>query len=272
VAPNSVAKFYLRSFCDKDVSGFALSTNVGIDHFANLNNANNRDFTDYAESLVGQDYSPSVFNIDFGFARTFDTIFLNSNFAMFDVVWSDDGTNYYDFSPAIRYGGYIGGGALNTEALLKVFLSTAVTHRYIQISALIAFGTNQKKRLTEISVTKSIGEIPISSMDTAEQLYSRISTTNLKGGSIQLIFYPNMPKAHFSLNFKNFTDLYTTLDLIKSNFLIDACLVYMYYSDSVAQLGNAALYLMNDVSDKSFHPSDVTLNAGVDNKMELLEV
>ena len=270
MAPNSAAKFYLRSFCDGKITGYTLGGN-----FLNAANAIDRDLTTYAlTSGANVDVWPptlpanALFTVDFGFGRKVDTVFLRSNFASFQI-YVDNPLGVGDPTDDLIYENYA-----NASEFLLIDLSAELAGRLVSKITVAVFGTiipGQEKQLTEIVITQNIGNIPVSSMDTAEQLYSRISTTNLKGGSIQLIFFPNFPKFHGTLNFKNFVDLYSTLDLIKANFIVDACLVYLYYSDTCAQLGPGALYLVNDVTDKSFQPSDVTLNAGVDGKMELLE-
>lgn len=271
MAPNSVAKFYLRSFSDSKVTGYTLGGN-----FLNAANAVDRDLTTYAStSGANADIWPPTlppnaqFTVVFVWNQNVDTVFLRCNFAAFQI-YVDNPLGAGSPVDDLVYENYT-----NTEESILIDLTAALAGRQVAKMTIAVLGTiipNQEKRLTEFVITKSIGSIPVSSMDTAEQLYSRISTTNLKGGSIQLVFYPNFPKFHGVLNFKNFVDLYATLDLIKSYFLIDACYVYLYYSDTCSQLGQGALYLVNDITDKTFQPSDVTLNAGVDGKMELLEV
>lgn len=279
MAPNSVAKFYLRSFIDSKVTGYTLGGD-----FLNPTNAVDRDLTTYAiTSGKNWDVWPPTlpanaqFTVEFNWNQKVDTVFLRCNFAAFQI-YVDNPLGIGSPVDVLIYANYE-----NTSESVLIDLGALLAARpvlngsqYIAKMTIAVFGTiipNQEKKLTEFVITREIGEIPVSTMDNAGQDYAQIITRNLKNRSIKLNFYPNFPAFHCNLNFKNFVDLYGTLDLIKSYFNIDACLVYLYYSDTCAQLGQGAMYLVNDESPgKIFNPSDVTLNAGVDSEMDLWEV
>ncbi len=67
------------------------------------------------------------------------------------------------------------------------------------------------------------------------------------------------------------TSDYAVYATLKAQSLIDAYLVYLYFSDDYDLLDDEALYLMNDVEEKEATPSCEALTTGVKGKMKLLE-
>ena len=268
---NTGAEFYVRSLCDKSSIGYSFSGN-----FSNPSNAADRDLTTYAiTSGADTDVWPptlpanALFEIDLTNAQVVDTIFLRSNMAAFQV-YVDNPLGAGDPPDDLVYANYS-----NTSEMVKIDLRAALAGRTVSKVLIAGFGTiipNQEKRIIEVDITRRIADLYISGMPTNEQIYARVSTTNLKGGSIQLIPFPSFPKMHTVLDVKNLAALQATYDLIKSYFIIDACLVYLYVSDQIRQLDSGALYLMNDLSDKINSPSANVTVGGVDGTFELLEV
>jgi hypothetical protein len=160
----------------------------------------------------------------------------------------------------------------NTSEFVMDELVAPITDRYIKVSCTATITANQEKYLKEISITKKICELSISEMPTAESMYVRISKTNLKGRSIQLILFPDFPTFHIQLNFKNMTDRFANYDLLKKWFIVDSILGYFYFSDTIKQLGYDALYLLNDIVDENFTPDSNVTIGGANGSMELVEV
>jgi hypothetical protein len=160
----------------------------------------------------------------------------------------------------------------NTALFTMDEIVTAVSARYIKITTTATNPANQEKKLYELVITEKIGSLPVSGMESPSQNYVRVNTQNLRGGSIQLVTFPQSPKFHVQLNFKHLTTLYADYDAIKDALLLDACFVYLYYSDLITPLSVDALYLVNDISDKDFPLSAEVLASGVDGAMELMEL
>ena len=161
---------------------------------------------------------------------------------------------------------------VNTTLFFFEELTTPVSARYIKINATATITANEEKKIYELVVTEKICALPVSAISTLEQKYSRVNYQNIVGGSIQIVLFPQSPKLHAVLDFKNLTSRYAEYDALKDAFILDSCLVYLYYSDLIDQLGYAALYLVNDILEKSLPLSSEVLAAGVDGSLELLEV
>ena len=273
MTPQSVIDFYFRSFCDSKVTGYVLGGNFNNPAFAV-----DRDPSSYA-STSGLDtdiWPPSLggnalFTVDLLNARNIDTIFMRCNFAAFQV-YIDNPAGAGDPDDYLIYTDYA-----NTSPFVKIDLTAllGIPARTIQKITIAVLGTivpNQEKLLYDFQVTQKICSLPISAINDIGQDYVRIVTSNLFGGSIQLVTNPNRPKFTASLELRALTANYPIYDALKSQLLVDACLAHIYYSDQVAQMGLGAWYLVNDVINKKFVPTSQFIPGGVTGKMELREV
>jgi len=257
---NDKAMFFNRSFCDFKVTGFSLA--LSTDYLSNsLNFAVDRDLSTAAiTSGKNNDATNADFIVDLLLSRVIDTVFVRSNFKDFEIFWSTDNITY------TPYQAYTG----NTDGFVMARAGT-ITARYIKVSCTATLPANQEKQLVQIDITTFIAEMPLNGLTDTKQTYQRVATQNLKGGSIQLVTFPQYPKFSCKCEFKNMLASFATFEAIKQQFIIDACLVYLYYSAYIPQLSVSALYLMNDVSEKEFPLASNTLAAGVDGTLELLE-
>jgi hypothetical protein len=257
---NDMAMFFYRSFCDFKVTGYSLA--LSTDYESNtLGFAVDRDLSTAATtSGKDDDDLDASFIVDLLVARVIDTVFVRSNFKDFTIFWSNNGTDWTE------YQSYTG----NTDGFVMARAGT-ITARYIRVLANLTNPSNQEKQLVEIAITQFIAQIPLNSLTEPQQVYQRVTTQNLKGGSIQLVTFPQYPKFSCKIGLKNMLDSFATYEAIKQQFIVDACLVYMYFSSQVSPFGIGALYLMNDVTDKNFSLSANTFAAGVDGGLELQE-
>jgi hypothetical protein len=257
---NDKAMFFNRSFCDFKVTGFSLA--LSTDYQSNtLSFAVDRDLSTAAiTSGKNSDATNADFIVDLLLARVIDTVFVRSNFKDFTISWSTDNVTY------TPYQAYTG----NTDGFVMARSGT-ITARYIKVSCDATSPANQEKQLVQIDITTFIAEMALNGLTDTVQTYQRVSTQNLKGGSIQLVTFPQFPKFSCKCEFKNMLASFVTFEAIKQQFIIDSCLVYLYYSAYIPQLSISALYLMNDVSEKEIPLSSSTLAAGVDGGLELQE-
>ena len=271
--PNSVVDFYFRSFCDSKVTGYVLGGDFNNSEFAvdrdpsTYASTNGLDTDVWPPSLGGN----ALFTVDLLNSRSIDTIFMRCNFAAFQVYIDNPAGTGYPVDDLI-YADYS-----NTSPFVKIDLSAllgipARTITKITIAVLGTIIPNQEKLLYDLQVTQKICGLPISAINDIGQDYVRIVTSNLFGGSIQLVINPTRPQFTASLELRALTDNYTPYDALKSQFLIDACLAHIYYSDQVSQMGPGAWYLVNDVINKKFVPTSQFIPGGVTGKMELREV
>jgi hypothetical protein len=262
--PNSTAKFYYRSFIDQDIDGYTLSGD-----FTPTTNVNDRRKDTYAstDSTGSGDGTSEEIVCDLLTERTIDTIFLKSNFKAFTIYyWEDEAT------------GSTGGGdwyelatyAANAEDFLAISF-TAVSTSQIKIVATDTIVANEIKKIYLLEITKYIDELPIEEID-IKQEFEREQFKNIYGGSIQIVEYPNQSRVEINLSWENMpAATWAIYSQLKSLGLIDAYLIYLYFSDSYDLLNDEALYLVNDVAEKGSKPSAPTLAAGVSGKMKLLE-
>jgi F5/8 type C domain len=257
---NDKAMFFYRSFCDFKSTGFSLA--LSTDYLSNtLTYAVDRDLSTAATtSGKNSDATNADFIVDLIQARIIDTVFVRSNFSTFTIYHSTNGSSW------TPYQAYTG----NADGFVMARAGT-ITARYIKVSCTATLPANQEKQLVELAITKFIDEIAINDLTDTQQVWQRISTQNLKGGSIQLVTFPQYPKISMLIGLKNMLTNWSTFESIKQEFVVDACLVYLYFSSQITPLGIGALYLMNDVADKAFPLSANTLVAGVDGELELHE-
>jgi hypothetical protein len=261
--PNVLARFYYRSFCDLITDAdFSGSTDYVSGSLANVND---RDKTTCAITSGKNSDATSVdFIIDLGAGFNLDTVALWANFRDFEVFYSASG----------------GGGSwvslkaytANSNVFTLSELYAPVYAGFIKITTTATNPSNQEKKLYEVVVTAKICDLPISTIDTPEQNYTRITASNIRGGSIQLVLFPQSPKFRAVLNFKFLTSNYAAYDSLKNQFVRDACLMHLYYSDLISQLGNEAFYLVNDIAQKVFPLSADVLASGVDGSIDAVEV
>ena len=260
MAFNDFAMFFYRSYCDIKVTGYSLALSTDYQS-ATLGYAVDRDLSTAAlTSGKNSDATNADFIVDLEVARSIDTIFVRSNFSTFTISWSNNGSSW------TAYKAYTG----DTSGFVMARAGT-ITARYIKVACTATYPANQEKALTEISITAMIAQIAVNALTNPVQAWERVVAKNLKGKSIQLITFPQFPNVSLTIEKKNMLADYATYETIKDAFIIDACLVYLYFSPSITQLGNAALYLMNDTADRPFTLSGETLAAGADGSMQLEE-
>lgn len=260
--PNAFARFYCRSFCDL-VFGSAFFAGSTDYSGASLIYANDRDYSTCATtSGKNSDATAVEFIIDLGVLRNIDTVAFLSNLRDFEVSYSAAGSSYTNMEIVTD----------NDDAVHVTEIGSPVSARYIKIYATATNPADQEKKIYEVAVTAKICDLPVSEITTLEQNYIRTSDFNLRGGSIQVVLFPQSPKFHAVIGFKNLVSLYDSYDDLKDAFVLDACIIRLYYSDSIHQLGNESFYLVNDISQKSFPLSGNVLSAGVDGSIELMEV
>jgi hypothetical protein len=263
--PNSAAKFYCRSFCDQDVSGYTITGD--LTPTANVIDRRNNTYA-VGDTTGAGDGSEEQITVTFDQEMTIDTIFLKSNFKTFKVYyWEDEATGSTgggDFIEAASYDS-------NSSAFLEINISE-VTTTIIKIVCTHTMVANDQKKLYRLEITKYLGSLYVEGIDPVEQNQMRENFKNLYGGSVQVIKYPNRGKIKIDLNWENMsTTEYATYSTLKSAFLLDALLVYFYYSDSYDLIDSAALYLVNDSSEKEATPYSSTVSSGVSGIMELRE-
>lgn len=260
---NSKAEFYYRSYIDQDLNGYSVTGD-----FTTLTNINDRRQDTYAISDVtgtGDGTSEEII-ADMLTERQIDTIFLKSNFKTFTVwMWSDNetGTGGEGWEEVVTY-------SANASAFLKISFDQISTKK-IKVACTHTITANEEKKCYLLEITKSLGELTIEKIK-INQSYKRKKHENIYGGTIQVIQYPNRAKVEVDLDWSNMmpTD-YAVYATLKTHMLTDAFLVYLYLSDSYDLLDSTALYLMNDLADKSATPEIETLSAGVAAEMKLRE-
>jgi hypothetical protein len=257
---NDSAMFFYRSFCDCKVTGYDLSLSTDYQSVT-LPYAVDRDLsTSASTSGKNSDASNADFIVDLLTSRVIDTVFVRGNFNTFSIYHSTNGTSW------TLYQAYTG----NTDGFVMARAGT-ITARYIKVSCTATNPADQEKQLAEIAITALIAQLALNSLTDTRQTYQRINAQNLKGGSIQLVTFPQYPKFSCNAGFKNMLANYATYETIKQAFIVDACLVYLYFSSLIDQLGIKGLYLMNDKSDTTFPLSANTLAAGADGELDLQE-
>lgn len=263
MAVNTKAKFYYRSFIDQDIDGYALSGD-----FAPTTSVNDRRKTTYAvtdETGTG-DGTSEEFIADLLTERTIDTIFLKSNFKTFTVwMWSENetGTGGEGWEKITNY-------TANASAFLCISFDDIITSK-IKITVTHTITANEEKKLYSLEITQFIGEMDVEKIN-FKQNHERESWKNIYGGSVQIVQYPNRGKLDLKLSWENMTATnYAIYSAIKAQSLIDAFLVYLYFSDDFDLIDSSGLYLVNDVEEKDATPSAETLSAGVSGDMHLLE-
>lgn len=160
----------------------------------------------------------------------------------------------------------------NTSEFIIDELTTHLTETFIKLSCTATITANQEKWLKELVLTSKIGELIPTAITTAEDKYKRFIAENLNGGSVQLVFNPLLPKFHCVMNFKNMLDDFSDYQDIKAEFLLDSCIVYLYLSDDNDRFGIGALYLVNDISNVTYQPTNPAIPNGFSGSMELLEL
>lgn len=260
---NSTAKFYYRSFIDGDIDGYTLSGDL-----TPLTNVNDRRHDTYAssdETGIGDGTSEEIV-CDLTYDREIDTIFLKSNFKTFTVwIWDENetGTGGAGYVELTSY-------SANSTDFLKISFESVTTSK-VKISCTHTIIANEEKKIYSLNITKYINEINIESVK-IEKKFARENWKNIYGGSIQIVQYPNRGKAEIKLSWDNLsaTD-YAVYSDLKSKSLVDAFLVYFYFSEDYDLLGTEALYLVNDLDDKEATPSSETISSGVNGSMLLRE-
>lgn len=262
--PNSVAKFYYRSFIDQDVDGYTLSGD--LTPTANVNDRRKDTYAASDSTGTGDGTSEEIV-ADLQTERAIDTIFLKSNFKTFAVYyWEDEGTgttgggDYYEITSY----------ATNASDFLEISF-TEINTSAIKIVCTHTIIANEEKEIYTLEITQSLGELNIEKID-QEQAHERENYKNIYGGSIQVVKYPNRGKASINLSWDNMSTAdYAIYATLKTQSLIDAYLVYFYFSDDYDLLDDEALYLVNDIEDKKATPSSEALTAGVKGEMKLRE-
>jgi len=263
MAANSKAKFYYRSFIDQDVDGYALSGD-----FTPTASVNDRRKSTYAETdTTGTgDGTSEEFIADMLTERTIDTIFLKSNLKTFNVwMWSENetGTGGEGWELVTAY-------TVNAAPFLCISFDDIVTSK-IKIEATHTITANEVKKIYLLEITQLIGELNVEKSDIVQK-YERESWRNIYGGSVQVVQYPNRGKTEIALSWSNMTAAdYAVYSAIKAQTLIDAVLIYFYFSDDFDLMDSAGLYLVNDLEEKEATPSAETASAGVSGKMKLVE-
>lgn len=265
--------FFFRSYIDSKVTGYVLGGNFNNPELAVDRNPSTYASTTGANADVWPPMLPAnaLFTIDLQNARNVDTIFMRCNFSAFQV-YIDNPAGAGDPTDDLIYTDYANASPFVKIDLSALLGSPARTITKITIAVLGTIVPNQEKVLYDLQVTQKICSLPISAISDIAQAYVRVVTSNLFGGSIQLVPNPDRPKLRASLELRALTANYSVYDALKSEFLIDACLAHIYYSDQVAQMGPGAWYLCNDVADKTFIPTSQFIPGGVTGKFELREV
>lgn len=191
--------------------------------------------------------------------RSINAIMIKSNLKDFDL-WQWTGSAY------VLVKQYT---ANTSEFILYEF--TAIASSKIKIIGRTTITAAQEKKIYLLEITKSIGEIQIPKPD-IKQVMETADFKNLYGGSVKIVKYYNYPKVKINISPKNITGTdYTTYALLKAKAKLDAYIVYLYFSDTYALLGEEAWYLVNDLADYEETPSEQHLYAGIDGKLELAE-
>ena len=258
--PNNVIYFYLRSYIDKDVTGYTLTGD-----FYNASLAVDRDLTTFAGTNgLNTDGVNADFIIDMQWARVFDTLVIRSNFKTFQVKYSNDGVSYSDFSPVVSY-------TVNAAGFLLIPINSC-TARYVKISAQNTIVSGQEKILTEAGITLAQGSLPVTTAKLSTA-YQQVAIQNILGGSIQITKFPQSGKFSADLTINNLTGTdYATYAAIKALSRIDSFYALVYYSDDIAPLNSSALYLVNDIGGFTYDPATSTFSSGVNGKLSLREV
>lgn len=260
--PNSTAKFYYRSYIDQDLDGYTLSG--GIIPTANVNDR--RKATYAITTGLGTDGNNAEIEADLHTDRAIDTIFLKSNFKTFTVYCWDENETGTGGAGYVELTSY----ASNTSGFLVISFSEISTSK-IKIACTHTIAADEEKTLYTLEITQALGELNIESIDQA-QAHERENYKNIYGGSVQVVKYPNRGKTNINLSWENMTTTdYAVYAMLKTQSLIDAYLIYFYFSDDYDLLDDEALFLMNDIAEKEATPSNEALTAGVNGKMELRE-
>ena len=254
--PNSTAKFYYRSYIDQDLDGYSLSGD--LTPTTNINDRRKNTYATSDETGTG-DGTSEEFIADMLTERTVDTIFLKSNFKTFTVyTW-----NGSDYDTAATY-------TSNTSDFLEISITSATTSK-IKIACTHTITADEEKKIYLCDITSYIGELYIEDID-IKQKHEFEDYKNIYGGSIKIVKYPNRGKVEIDLGWSNMsTTDYATYTTLKAAFLLDALLIYVYYSTTYDLLDDEALYLVNDLEHKDNSPASQTLSAGINTDMELLE-
>lgn len=253
--PNTTAKTFYRSFIDQDLSGYALSGD-----FSSNANVTDRLKNTYAiTSGKGTDGDSADFIADMQFDRVIDTIMLKSNLKTFTIYYWDG----LAWQSKKVY-------SANTSEFLVIDFSEFTTSK-IKITATHTITADEEKKIYLLEITKSIGELVPQDID-IDQDYSVEGMDNVYGGNIQVVKYPNYPKIRARLTFEHLKDSsYTTYAALKAQRRIDAYIVYLYFSDTVALLGEEAWYLVNDTASFLSSPTQSYVDNGIDGKLDLRE-
>jgi hypothetical protein len=261
--PNNTAKFYYRSYIDEDLTGYAFAG-----AFTNTTNVNDRRKNTYAiTSGLGTDGDSADFEADMLTERSFDTIFLKSNLKTFTIYYWDENETGTGGSGYVELTSY----ASNTSDWLAIDLGQTIYATKLKIVGTHTITASEEKKIHILEITSYINEINIEKIK-IEQMFEREDFKNIYGGSVQIVKYPNRGKTQIDLSWGNMSASdYAVYIAIKQQSLIDAVVIYLYYSDDYDLLDDEALYLVNDIEDKLSTPASETMTAGVDGKMKLLE-
>lgn len=252
---NDRAYFYQRSYCDQDLTGYILSGD-----YTNNTNVNDRNKLTYAiTSGDGTDGDSVDFIIDLGFDRDIDTIILKANLKTFTAYYWD-GAAYQTFTSY----------ASNTEGFLLISLTEQSTSK-IKITATHTITANEEKKIYNLELTKLITNMYLEDLKIYQD-WERKSFNNIYGGNVQVVKYPNHAKVSIDLGFSNLTDdQFASYNTLKAKSIIDAFIVYIYYSDTYNLLNSSGYYLVNDVSSYKHDPASSTMSAGIAGQMKLRE-
>lgn len=261
---NSTAKFYYRSFIDQDLDGYTLSGDIVPT--TRINDRRKNTFAT-SDATGSGDGTSEEFIATFSTERTVDTIFLKSNFKTFTVYyWEDEATgstgggDYYEITSY----------ASNTSDFLEISFDSITTDE-IKIVCTHTITADEEKKIYMCEITQYINELALEDIKLSK-LYRRENFNNLYGGAVQVIKYPNRDKIQLDLSWSNMnTTNYPIYIDLKEKFLLDALLIYIYFSDDYAPFDDEAIYLVNDTEDVDCTPENASMTTGVKASMKLRE-
>jgi hypothetical protein len=264
---NDEVLFFPRSFCDKDTentidfASYDGETN-GYTSGSRANAVDRNNSTYAVTSGKNTDGTDAIFVVAFGATVNIDTIFLKGNLKTNQIYFKYHNGSSWSFSIALDANSVNDGFYFKLPVVIPaVAFLIGCTHTIV---------ANQEKIIYELIFSKLLASLPVSDMANARVARKRLVTENLKGGSIQLVTFPQNPKFCCTLNCKGLTTDFDAFEDLKEAFALDSCHVYFYYSDDIGPI-EKAVYLMNDISDENINPASSVLANGVNSSLELVE-
>lgn len=253
--PNNAFKFYYRSYCDKDVTGYTLSGD-----FNSAANATDRNrLTSAITSGDDTDGDSVDFIVDMNYDRDVDTIILKSNLKTFTIYYWD-GAAYQTLQAY----------AANTDEFIALAVTEQSTSR-IKITATHTITANEEKKIYQLEITKKITEMNAEETKISKS-WQGAGFPNLYGGSVRITKYPNHGKVTIKLAWEHLAGAdFTAYDTLKNQLLIDVYSIYAYFSDTYNLLNVEAYYLVNDLRKYKADPTTEAMPGGVSGEMDLRE-